>query len=460
MKISQFVKQTTGTSIYNWMSQKATTEAIAAAIGSNLNGTNYVMVYGTGTPTENGAELLAAYEEAKTMPRYLGTLSDGPTRNLYVGQIYLHGSGSPSIRRIKVNYTGGTQSIPTSAYDIIDTAGNAFKYEDFRTTVIVAPGTYTFGTTKFNINAIGVNVASLTGNADVIIDGIAGGADYTYIKGFDCGVNSCFNEELNTPNSIYENITCGEGFASGTSGYGCNGTFIKCIAKGNGFATSGTLLGTYIDCEAAMESFGGYGAVSATLIRCIGGADSFGGGGTISSTARLENCKLSSGTFPTPTGSGKLYNCISGNGALVNYPALSASIPSDANLPGSPTTTTQLLSDRSTKVATTAFARSKYVVTESNAGNPTEFQPYADIYLINLGPGNDDLLRIPFGNFTNHDCIIKNIGVASVGLASEDPTITLDNIDINTSSITIDSGKSIHIMCIAENKWVTLSSNL
>ena len=42
----------------------------------NLSGTNYVMVYGVGTPTENAAELQAAYNAAKNMPRYLGAFEN------------------------------------------------------------------------------------------------------------------------------------------------------------------------------------------------------------------------------------------------------------------------------------------------------------------------------------------------------------------------------------------------
>ena len=55
---------------------------------NDLDGTNYVMVYGVGTPEENAAELQAAYEAAKNMPRYLGDISYGTVADFYVGQTF------------------------------------------------------------------------------------------------------------------------------------------------------------------------------------------------------------------------------------------------------------------------------------------------------------------------------------------------------------------------------------
>ena len=47
------------------------------------------MVYGTGTPTDNAAELQAAYNEAKTMPRYLGDIPISfASTTFYKGQTF------------------------------------------------------------------------------------------------------------------------------------------------------------------------------------------------------------------------------------------------------------------------------------------------------------------------------------------------------------------------------------
>ena len=313
----------------------------------NLNGTNYLMVYGTGTPEENGAELQAAYEAAKKMPRYLGMLIAGPEYNFYAGQIYLNGTGQPSIRRIKANYTGATYSMPESAYDIIDTASNAFKYAKFSTTLIVAPGEYDFGATAFRVNSSGINIVSLTGNADVIVrssellDGLTLGifisADYALLKGIDCKTNTFY-----IANSL-DNLICeyciggvnsfgSGGTASGTfnhctggntsfgSGGTASGTFNHCTGGNTSFGTGGGIIsGTFNHCIGGADSFGTYGGIiSGTFNHCIGGANSFGSfGGTITAPARLYYTRLTSGTFPTPVTGGRLILCIDGNNNIV-----------------------------------------------------------------------------------------------------------------------------------------------
>ena len=57
-----------------------------------LIGTNYILVKGKGTPTENAAELQEAYNEAKKMPRYLGDIAVGYTGEFYTGQSFYYNS--------------------------------------------------------------------------------------------------------------------------------------------------------------------------------------------------------------------------------------------------------------------------------------------------------------------------------------------------------------------------------
>lgn len=209
--------------------------------GSGLGGTNYVFVRGNGTPEENATELQAAYDLAKTM-------------------------------------------LPSS--------GNIV-------TVVVSPGTYTFGETKFPVNTPYINIVSLTGNADVLLDGINVTANNIYLKGIDVG-NELFFIASNLDELVCENCTGG------------NYSFGYINASG-----------TFKDCTGGNYSFGGGAGCTAsgTFTRCIGGDGSFGAsGGNISSTARLYYCRLTSGTFNTPETGGKLVLCIDGNDTVVTAP--------------------------------------------------------------------------------------------------------------------------------------------
>lgn len=231
--------------------------------GSGLGGTNYVFVRGNGTPEENAAELQAAYNKAKTM-------------------------------------------LPSS--------GNIV-------TVVVAPGTYTFGGTKFPVNTPYINIVSLTGNADVLLDGIDVTANSIYLKGINCGTYS-FTIRHNLNELICENCTGGS-YSFGGGGETTPGTFINCTGGNRSFGYNNAS-GTFINCTGGNNSFGGSmgGTASGTFKDCTGGNYSFGGGEmcNISSTARLYYCRLTSGSFNTPETGGKLVLCIDGNDTVVTAP--------------------------------------------------------------------------------------------------------------------------------------------
>ena len=64
---------------------------------------------------------------------------------------------------------------------------------------------------------------------------------------------------------------------------------------------------------------GGGGFLYGTFTNCVGGIDSFGGnGGTLE--AKLYRCQLTSGTFETPTGSGKIVLGIDGSDTIIDLP--------------------------------------------------------------------------------------------------------------------------------------------
>jgi len=232
--------------------------------GSSLSGTNYVFVQGKGTPTQNAAELQAAFNTAK---------------NLYD--------------------------------DIVG-----------RATVIVAPGIYTFGTTKFLINAVGVDVVSLTGNADVILDGINITSCDGLVKGIDTG-SFYFTIASNLPLLVCENCK------GGVSSFVCGGVFsgkaINCVGGSSSFGgdndgTGGTFSGIAINCSAGGYSFGsgsgagGTGSFTGTAINCESiDSDCFGG---THMSGKLISCRLTDSdyVFPTVAIGGHITYCINGNG--------------------------------------------------------------------------------------------------------------------------------------------------
>lgn len=282
---------------------------------SDLNGTQYVMVYGTGTPEENAAELQAAYNEAKTMPRYLGTLSSTTPIQMYKGQIYSIFTGSYLYEKV----------IEDKIFNPFNTTGNTVRVdeseaESIRTTVIVAPGEYNFGSSGFTLNTSRIDVKSLTGKKDVLVNTVNVQSDYCYVAGINCREGS-FVVSDNLSNIVIENCEgrgvnsfCGEFqngvTASGTfidciggdysfASYGvASGKFIRCIGGDYSFGTEGTLTGHFEDCKGKDYSFGENGLINsnATFIRCEGGIESFGSGGTISNSKFID-CEGNQGSF-------------------------------------------------------------------------------------------------------------------------------------------------------------------
>lgn len=270
-------------------------------VGNPLFGTNYLMVYGTGTPAENAAELQAAYNEAKKMPRYLGILSSNTPIQMYAGQTFGIYTGSYIYYKILVDGTYNPFNFSSSVRVTVTES----EAKSTRATVIVAPGEYNFGTSAFEVDTSGINIISLTGKKDVLINSINVSTNYVYVSGINCGTGK-FDVSSGLPNIIIENCEGGNYSFCGEGGNVASGTFNYCTG------------GDY--------SFGGAGGnVSGTFNNCIGGNYSFGGsGGSI--TGALINCKLTSGTFKTPIGAGKIYNCIDGNGNLVNYPEVGSNL--------------------------------------------------------------------------------------------------------------------------------------
>jgi hypothetical protein len=300
-------------------------------IPDELNGTNYLMVYGTGTPAENAAELQAAYDEAKSMPRYRGDIwaYGGSGAITYKGQTFQ-------------DTEWGDYRIATEDIQIIDNDWGYYRSKsalitieearNTRTKVIVAPGQYTVGGGTFTMDASGIDVISLTGRRDVIIDGVILSASFVYCSGIDA-TTSTFEIYENLSFIVVENCRGGE-FSFGSSQYNTTGTFIDCVGGDASFGASGDAKGIYIRCTAGSNSFGGAeGIASGEFIDCVGGDYSFGApmsatgvftrciGGEYSfggeTTGKLYYCRVTAGTLPTTTTGGKVVLCIDGNNQVV-----------------------------------------------------------------------------------------------------------------------------------------------
>lgn len=265
-----------------------------------VNGTNHLFVSGNGTPSQNAAELQAAYNAAKLM--------------------------TPN-------------GLPLSAAN--------------RVAIIVAQAIFTFGVSKFTLNTEFIDFVSLTGNRSIFIDGIVVTANDVLIVGVKCGAgiqslttdysaDNRFEVASGLNKLVVKNCEGGnhsfakQGVCSGTY-YDCigmkcsfgggaasgevavaSGTFIRCtVTTDRGFGGFlANFTGVAYDCNAGGAAFGMFGICSGTAYRCIAGTDSFGDYGTL--TGKLFNCVKQVGTFIPVTGGGRTYYCIDGNGAPNN----------------------------------------------------------------------------------------------------------------------------------------------
>jgi len=268
----------------------------------NLNGTNYVMVYGTGTPTENAAELQAAYDAAKNMPRYLGELSNiMGTTQWYKGQTYW--DSAPDIYwRITENETTSNVSSPLNVIEITEQEakyGADLKItEHSRFSILVSPGRYDMGK-GFIMDAPFIDLVGIgdgvkiynsmmcyqgdlttSGWAESYLDltypnppvwdtsymdlGESGGdgdmealrlqVDNIHISNIEF-TKSAVKQLGLQPNTIFKNCKSGKFAFSGVGYLATASTYIDCEGDTHCFEY-GDLEGTYINCKALSASFG------------------------------------------------------------------------------------------------------------------------------------------------------------------------------------------------------------
>ena len=237
------------------------TISAAGGGGGGLTGTRYIYVAADGTPTENGAALVAAYSTAQTMS-------------------------------------------PTSTS---------------RVWIVAAPGYYThaFGLTMATDY---IDLVSLDGNRSVIFDGMSFliTATNAFVRGIVA--NSGLNLGGGQTNLVMQNCKSGD-FSFGTF-VTVAGTFIDCEAGGYsfGFGSGYSLSGTFIRCTAGTNSFGQGMDVSGSLTDCVSGIRSFayGSGSVISGT--LNGCRADIESFGSANGSsgitGVLLYCVAPSGGF------------------------------------------------------------------------------------------------------------------------------------------------
>jgi hypothetical protein len=241
-------------------------------------GSNYVVILANGTSAQNGADLQAAYTAA----------------------IAINPNGSPKA------------------------PGNEYY-------ILLAPGYYTLPA-NLAVNTNWVNLVSMTGLRDVFIVGsftLNVTSATTYIQGIDTGTLP-FTTSGTSTSQVFENCKGGNFSFGGTGAYGtyinceggstsfggntiAGGAFTNCKGGPESFGggISGTqATGIFKNCSSGSESFGGFnGTASGTFDSCSGGNNSFGGGIIGNASGIFTFCKLTAGSFPIPSGSGKFVYC-------------------------------------------------------------------------------------------------------------------------------------------------------
>lgn len=287
------------------------------SLGGDVPGTNYVIVKGTGTPTENGTELEAAYATAKTM---------SPSADNRITLVVFPGEYGLSEKLI----------LDTSYIDLVSVTGNRDVILD-RVDVIGDPFEFTLPTTYVTsdtllIDADNVYVKGMVGKLRNSPNFVLYGGTSDYILPLQVGdnlpnviVENCkggfasFGEEptgniLKEVNGTYINVETYSGFNGIASG-----TFVDCIGGYGGFGGFGGIAsGKFTNCIGSYNSFGSNtGTASGEFTNCIGADNSFGGGGGTLS-GKLYSCRLTGGTFQTVSSGGRTYFCIDGNGDVNN----------------------------------------------------------------------------------------------------------------------------------------------
>jgi hypothetical protein len=231
------------------------------------------------------------------------------------------------------NCTGGEQSFASSGNaegTFIDCTGGTFSFGG----EVLAGGTFTNCTGgDYSFGGYGGTASGTFNNCtglEYSFGGEGGTASGTFIActggnnsfGSDAtgvftnctGGSNSFGDYLGDASGVFTNCTGG---ASSFGGNGmAGGTFTNCTGGDYSFASFNEAYGTFNGCIGGDYSFATGGTASGTFNNCTGGFDSFGKGGTLSGFVLY--CRLTSGTFETPSIGGKIRLSLDGDFAEVN----------------------------------------------------------------------------------------------------------------------------------------------
>jgi hypothetical protein len=331
-----------GSQLANSGRSSFTMQDIVDTVGG-VDSESSVFVKADGTPQENGAALLAAYDKAAA--KSLNTLgvysaTSGASFNIGSGNYIVLApiTNLPSTVILNKNYTATYGTTPaqtlvwrttalssgSGTFLITDTSGvpqsgltldpsqlPVYGGEAIKSTLIIGPGLYELPSDLVVEDL--VSITSLTGENDVFIYG-----SNVIIKGV-----------ANFPGVNFSNFQVGDQADGAGNGKffiedGLNDTIFKNIISQhfysfNNEAGGGNMSGTFIDCKGG--SFGGSlgGNASGTFINCEGIGSSFGAGGGAISSGYFEGCSIDPdngsssgayGSFSTQCG-GTFINCTS-----------------------------------------------------------------------------------------------------------------------------------------------------
>ncbi len=280
-------------------------------------GEAHVLVTVTSSATTNGANLLAAYTQAKALTPHGAALSatnravvivppgnyDLGTSQLTLDTEFVDLVGLTTAR--DTQYIVGTSDGPWTG--VLGQTADDVRIENLLVECTLDSGGFYFGlsqeaayypdtnkpntrVTNCEFKANGVDAVSMriyVEYSGTFTNCTAG----PYSFGFrevtsgtftDCVAGDYSFGGQTTASGTFTRCTGGD-FLFGTTE--ASGTFIDCVAGERSYAYQGDASGTFIDCVGEQRAFGGfYGTASGTFIRCRGGGSSFGEQGTASGT--------------------------------------------------------------------------------------------------------------------------------------------------------------------------------
>lgn len=261
-----------------------------------------VVVKLTSDTAVNGANLLAAYEEASSLRPY--GIALGPTNRAVV-----------LVPPGKYNLVDGPLMMDTEYVDLagLSTASDdQYICRDFHVLIQTAKDVH-----------IENLVFHYTGWSNAVFAYHPGadwddGVPHTGSPAATCIRNCKFRANISSMRDgveyagAYENCTAEGAYAFGSNASGiASGTFVNCKGGIYAFGSVGVASGTFVNCTGGDFSFGYNGTASGTFTNCTGGNDSFG----LIASGTFTNCTGADNAFGGGSGSadgGKFHYCVGG----------------------------------------------------------------------------------------------------------------------------------------------------